>query len=805
MPITNTETQTGTASSSMKSTAVATKPQMDLPTTNREAAWRGDRGTGSTNSSQSTSQLGVNDMLNEVAALGASEADDASAQAAITKVLNDPRYADIVQRFKSRGQSDLLADQMARRFIESARVTRYDQANPIQKLGYEMIDWAKDKLQALNDFVKNCIDSVKNNPAFKSAVKIVEGLLKQVDNLGATLQEFASDPAKREEFLKKFRDKTWKSICENATKAWESIKKIDLQKMMQSAVTWASDFENWQKAGKSAVSFLKSMCDDMGITQIVHGLYGLGKHLVTATMYMYAGGGEALKDLVTGNWNKIGADFSKNMDAAFKEVAACGGDLREIGEGAVKATLALTGLDQVIQIIQCASVGDWQGVAIAAVCLGAAYLTFRVGKHLVNASMKHLAKDGMRVIADRLGDEVVKEVTDKVGTKALQEMCRTAGKEAAQEALQSLEKEIVQQIADKGTVQLTHAMVKEFAATSTEKVATTLLEKLGVKEIVAGVVERELDRIASSSAKKIANEFIEAGYQRGVAMKMASSLKYSIGKRGGKAVFGAVFENELKDILEDGITNKVKKCFIDNGMKSAFEETWDAGIEKLAVKYAKHGFDKETAAMCKKAGREGFDEGLDRAVRKVVREGIDEGFKRFRQHKGKRPHSPFIPVDELELRDYEGAAAGLMAGHTIEEEFSRRRKKSSDDAALGEDKRKFQIRTDDVDYAVRRKHEENEVYSILFRDPTLPQNTHTEAPTTTQNNVKVAPDLHNHAADSSVGVPTTRQVAGRRGTTAGAPQLVVEAGGKASHRESFLESTRSAGSKGSANHKGKAA
>ena len=792
-----TATQTSTTTSAPAAPSVSVRPpQADLPATNREAAWRGDR----PQSTQPVSKASVADMLNEVAALAAADPDDDRAQTALTKVLKDPRYAEIVARFKSRGQSEMLADQLVHRFIESARVSRYDRANPLQRLGYEMVDWAKEKWADLKEFTAHLIDAFKDNELVKATVKTVEGLIKQVDKLGVAIYEFASDPKKREEFMKNFgegAEKAWKFIHDGAIAAWETIKKLDVKKMMKCAVEWASDFENWKKLGKNVGTFLKSMCDEMGLTQLATGLFNLGKHIVQASIYFYKGGGQALADLVTGNWDKLGENFSKNMHAALDQVAQCGGDLKDIGQGLFKTALALTGVADVITIIQCVAAGDWQGAAVAAACLAAAYLTFKVGKHLMKTGLKQFAKDGMKVVADRLGDEVVKEITNKVGSEALQKMCKTAGTAAAQDALQNLEKEITKQIAKTGSINLTHVMVKEIAANSTEKITSELLKKIGVKEIVANVVERELNRIASSSSKKIAKEFIEAGYKREVAMKMASGLKYAIGKKGGKCAFGKAFEHELKDILEEGITQKVKKCLLDNGMRDAFEKTWDEGIEKLALKYAKHGFDRETADMCKKAGREGFEEGLDRAVRKHVREGIEEAFKRFRETKRKKHHR-FSADDPLSNKKMELEAAPELEAKEVGEDLTRRRKKPGDDWTIMDDRRKWQFREDDVDYAVRRKKSHEDVYSIFVDRPSsTPTATSQQAlPSAQQSMPPHSGGVH---ADSSVRVvdAPSRTAANaappRVNSGTAAPKLVVESGGKASHREAFLEATRSKG------------
>ena len=768
-------------------------PQAALPPTNREAAWRGDR----QQPEMAAPKVSVTDMLDEVAAIAAGNPDDDRAQSALAQVLKNPKYQSIVERFKSRGQSEMLAEQLVHRFIESARVTRYDRANPLQRLGYEMIDWTKDKLADLKDFTVHLIDAFKNNELVKATVKTVEGLVKQVDKLGVAIYEFASDPKKRAEFIKNFgegAEKAWKFIHDGAIAAWETIKKIDIKKLLTKAVDWASDFENWKKAGKSVGAFLKSMCDEMGLTQLASGLFNLGKHLVTASIYFYKGGAQGMADLLTGNWDKLGENFSKNMHAALDQVAQCGGDLKDIGQGLFKSVLALTGISDVVQIIQCIAAGDWQGVAVGVACLAAAYLTFKVGKHLFKTGLKQFAKDGMHVIADRLGDEVVKEMTDKVGSQALQKLCKAAGTEAAQDALKNLEKEITKQIAKKGSVQLTHVMVKEIAANSTEKITTKLLEQIGLKDIVSNVVERELNRIASTSSKKIAKEFIEAGYKREIAMKMASGLKYAIGKKGGKAAFGKAFENELKDILEEGITKKVKKCLIDNGMRDAFEKTWDEGIEKLALKYGKHGFDRETADMCKKAGREGFEEGLDRAVRKQVRKGIEEAFKRFR-NTNKRRHIRGTN-DELKGKDLELGEGMQPDGHLVDDEMIRRRKKPGDDWTIMDDRRKWQFRSDDVDYAVRRKKHDEDPYSILFKDPnaqSAPQQT--AAPSQQPLEVKnlIANPYKGSIEPSGTPTSATRGVTPRPVAGTAAPKLVVESGGKSSHREAFLEATRGKG------------
>lgn len=416
----------------------------------------------------------------------------------------------------------------------------------------------------------------------------------------------------------------------------QEVAKAVARSVGHAAQSWLSDLARHpEKIIGMGLSFGKSMCDGLGLTDLAVGVANLG----------FAGG-----RLVTG-------DLTGAKSALHESGRAAKGVITLVGE--------VTGITDCIRAVDCFRKHDYAGAAFygafGVTQLAAVIATAGVLNSLA-AGTKRAAREGFETIAKETGEKVVAEVSQKITSTELKEVGAQIAKGAAK---------TVEQIAEqKGAQAVTETVVKKIVSDEAARETTALLNKHGVAGIVEKFTTEALELISKSSKKELTNHLIEQGMEEGLAKNAASAMKLALGKSGQMGLF----DKGIKDIFINEITGQVKEDLMKRGLAEGFEQAWKVEIRNLVAK----GISEE---MLVRAGREGLEEGVELGVRRVVREGVEEAFRKFRNRRGgvsassidnqqmsdeysvSLPTASNLKLDEMSFSTASRQRAKAMSGH----------------------------------------------------------------------------------------------------------------------------------------------
>jgi hypothetical protein len=473
---------------------------------------------------------------------------------------------------------------------------------------------------ASGGFWSNAWSSVKS--FCSKSVEIGTGIAKGIYKI----HEFAVTEAVP--FL--FSEKCWSAVGSAA--AWVGSKLIDPDtwvaagKFAFSCVTWAQRtawnvITNPVDSLRAAGSFLKSMSDGLGLTDLA---VGLGR-LCTGDL---RGGLQALKGAGTAFLEFTGiADLGRavyhgglalyylgtgdKLQAAIHGgQALMNGAFAVLSIGSIAATVATGG----------AAAGSIVGVMALRTSLSTAT------KQVVKTACKEFLKESGEQIGKELVENLAKTVSRDVLTQAGEKIANQGTRDLA---IQHLGREGAQALLSRGTAdhvraELATKLLQKAGPEAFEqvmekhgiKVGDRLMKDMGITERVAKLTEQFVRDTRGKSAKDLAAELLEAGVVKNQKESHSTAKELQrILKGAGKAS-----DKEICEALTEGIMKPLRE-HVNSAVREGFEKQMRTTLKGAPEKQLDEAIE---------AGWRGAERGLEKSMRKAVHAGVNEGLNRSR-------------------------------------------------------------------------------------------------------------------------------------------------------------------------------
>ena len=469
-------------------------------------------------------------------------------------------------------------------------------------------------------FWSNAWSSVKG--FCSKSVEIGTGIAKGIYKIG----EFAVTEAVP--FL--FSEKCWSAVGSAA--AWVGSKLIDPDtwvaagKFAFSCVTWAQRaawnvITNPVDSLRAAGSFLKSMSDGLGLTDLA---VGLGR-LCTGDL---RGGLQALKGAGTAFLEFTGiADLGRAVYHGGLALYYLGtGDKLQAaihgGQALMNGAFAVLSIGSIAATV--ATGGAAAGAIVGVMALRTSLST--AAKQVVKTACKEFLKESGEKIGKELVENLAKTVSRDVLTQAGEKIANQGTRDLA---IQHLGREGAQALLSRGTAdhvraELATKLLQKAGPEAFEqvmekhgiKVGDRLMKDMGITERVAKLTEQFVRDTRGKSAKDLAAELLEAGVVKNQkeALSTAKELQRIL-KGAGKAS-----DKELCETLTEGIMKPLRE-HVNSAVREGFEKQMRTTLKGAPEKQLDEAIE---------AGWRGAERGLEKSMRKAVYAGVKEGLNRSR-------------------------------------------------------------------------------------------------------------------------------------------------------------------------------
>lgn len=424
--------------------------------------------------------------------------------------------------------------------------------------------------------------------------------------------------------------KCWNAVGSAA--AWVGSKLIDPDtwvaagKFAFSCVTWAQRtawnvITNPVDSLRAAGSFLKSMSDGLGLTDLA---VGLGR-LCTGDL---RGGLQALKGAGTAFLEFTGiADLGRAVYHGGLALYYLGtGDKLQAaihgGQALMNGAFAVLSIGSIAATV--ATGGAAAGAIVGVMALRTSLST--AAKQVVKTACKEFLKESGEQIGKELVENLAKTVSRDVLTQAGEKIATQGVRDLA---IQHLGREGAQALLSRGTAdhvraELATKLLQKAGPEAFEqvmekhgiKVGDRLMKDMGITERVAKLTENFVRETRGKSTKDLAEELLEAGVVKNQkeAHSTAKELQRIL-KGAGKAS-----DKEICEALTEGIMKPLRE-HVNSAVREGFEKQMRATLKGAPEKQLDEAIE---------AGWRGAERGLEKSMRKAVYAGVKEGLNRSR-------------------------------------------------------------------------------------------------------------------------------------------------------------------------------